>query len=303
MPIIPKYKQNFQTHMIESQGRPIALSVLENDPSATTVLFYPGTMCSPLMYSVFLQELFNCGLNVVGIHPLSHRLSPVVKKDFTFDDILQNGKDAELFARERFSGPIVLCGHSQGGILALTHCLDNPHIQACFPISTLLPHIANAAQVTRFGFAQNHRHILLPLLRFFAKICPTLPVPLNFYLQPQRIFANAHKVSCPEKNCRASYPLSLIASLFSQDLSAAEESGHINCPLHLITAKDDMLFSLSMMHDVFTRIQAKQKKLYVVEGGGHLCVVSTVYAQHIATHIAESCASYMLRICTPYKTS
>ncbi len=294
MPLHPKIPP-IRTEFIQSQGLPIALSVLKNSPAATTVLFYPGTMSSPLMYSVLLQELYLAGFNVVGLHPLGHRFSSKAKKAFTFEDIMQNGKDAENFIRQNFSGPLVVCGHSQGGILALAHSINNLHVAACFSINTLLPHRPEAALVTRFAFAMRHRQKYLSMLRFFARILPTFPVPLWLYLQPKRIFAHLYKVSCPEANCLNSYPLAFISSLFHLNLHSAEEEGNIHCPFYLFAAQDDTLFPLSMMQELFAHIQA-EKTCIVLNGGGHLCALSTLYSQNIARHMAAACAGRGLHI-------
>ncbi len=296
MPMLSPSISHFRTEIIQSQGIPIALSLLERDPAATTVLFYPGTVSSPLMYSIFLYELFALGVNVLGIHPLSHGLSPRQKKDFTFDDILQNGKDAESFAHKYFSGPLVLCGHSQGGILALAHSINNKSIKACFPISTLLPHNDNAASVTRLAFIAHHKQKLLAKLRSMAKIFPLLPIPFWMYLDHKRILAHGYKMFSPEKNCRSGYPLSFIANFFNQDLSQAEQMGNISCPFFLLTARNDMLFPLSLMQDTLERIQVEQKKLIIIEGGGHLCPLSQVYAKQMAAHVVAECAGLGLYI-------
>ncbi len=299
MPKTVYLTQRFRTKFIKSQNVYVALSLLETDPKATTVIFYPGTVSSPIMYSMLLHELFFLGVNVVGVHPLSHGLSPNTKKDFTFDDILQNGKDAENFAREHFSGPLVVCGHSQGGILALAHSLNNDAIKACFSIGTLLPHKDNAASVTRLAVAVRYKQKLLAALQTLARSFPLFPIPFFLYLDYQRILANAYKVFNPENNNRLSYPLSFIASLFNKDMSQAENKEQIRCPFFLFSPRNDELFSLNLMQDVFKCIVAEQKKLIMIEGGGHLAPLSRVYAKHIAAHIVAECAGLGLHIHTP----
>ncbi len=273
---------------IQSQV-PIALSVFEKDPKAVTVLFYPGTMATPHMYPTLLQELYNFGCNVVGIHPLSHGLSPKIKKNFTLDDIVQNGLDAEVWAREYFQGPIVVSGHSQGGILAVAHAMNNQNIAASFPLSTLLPHRDDAITVTHFAKLKAYRHNILNGLRILTKIMPRLPIPFVAYLSIKKIVANAYKVYAPRSDCRFTYPLSHIYSLFSKDLSS--KTGSISCPVILITAKDDALFPLSMMQETLDEINAEQKKLIVIASGGHLAATSKYYAKHVAAYIAEECAA------------
>ncbi len=287
---------------IPSCGTSITLTVLEAAPEAVTVLFYPGTMASPLMYPLLLNELHRLGCNVVGIHPLSHGLSPREKISFTFEDILQNGKDAQRFARQYFSGPIVVSGHSQGGILSLAHALHNPHIQGIFPITTLLPQRDEAGSVTRMRALLKYKSPLLRVMRFMASCLPFVPIPFLAYLELKPLLHKAHKVYAPSIHKRASYPLRFISSLFHVDLSAAEREGAISCPLMLLTAKDDQLFPLTLMQSTYDAIKAPRKKLIVIHGGGHLCAVSRLYAPHIAAHIAQSCAALGLPLHTlPHK--
>ncbi len=283
---------------IPSCGTSITLTVLETAPEAVTVLFYPGTMASPLMYPVLLNELHRLGCNVVGIHPISHGLSPKNKTSFTFEDILQNGKDAERWVKQHFSGPMVVSGHSQGGILSLAHALHNAHIQGVFPITTLLPHREESSAVTRLRAMLTHKETILGLMRFMAKNLPSLPIPFLAYLELKPLLKNAHKVYAPNIQKRASYPISFISSLFHLDLSAAEQIDGILCPFILLTAKDDQLFPLTLMQSTFDAITAPQKRLIVLDGGGHLCAVSRLYAQHIAAHIAQSCAALGLPLHT-----
>ncbi len=292
-----KYQlQQAKTVRIPSQKNTIVLSVLENSPEAVTVLFYPGTMSSPHMYGVILEELHAKGCNVVGIHPLSHGLSPKTQRIFTFDDILQNGKDAQAWAQNYFSGPIVVSGHSQGGILALAHAVDNPALAACFPMCTLLPQSEDAASVTRFGFLLHHKDKFLSFLRTLARVFPFLPIPFWLYLKPKHILSHAYKVFAPSQGLRYTYPLAFISSLFNKNLHAAEVKGHIHCPLFILSAKNDTLFSWTMMQNILHAVQAPQKKLIGISGGGHLCAVSRVYAKHMAAIIAAHCAGLGLPI-------
>ncbi len=291
---------------IPSQGTSIALTVLENHPHAVTVLFYAGTMASPTMYTLLLHELHRLGCNVVGIHTMSHGESPKEKKLFTLSDLVQNGKDAHSWARKHFSGPIVVSGHSQGGILALAHALNAPsqgelQVDAIFPIGLLLPHKDDAIFITRLASLHAYKKPFLALLRFFDGFIPFLPIPFIAYLQIQRVLKNAYKVYIPRQGNRLSYPLRFISSLFHADFSQAEIAGHIHCPLILLTAKNDVLFPLSLMEKTLGSIQAPSKKCIVIDGGGHLCATSRIYAKHIAAHIAAHCAGLGFSLHTTQK--
>jgi len=61
---------------IPSTDTRIVLSVYPAAPGAPVVVFVPGTMTHPLFYDEFLTRLSAEGINVVGVHPLSHGKSP-----------------------------------------------------------------------------------------------------------------------------------------------------------------------------------------------------------------------------------
>ncbi len=279
-----------RTVQIPSQGTSIALTIWENAPEAVTVLFYPGTMASPFMYLILLEELHRLGCNVVAIHPVGHGLSLSSKKCFTFEDILHNGKTAQNFAQHYFRGPIVVCGHSQGGILSLAHALDDSQIAAIFPITTLLPQREDAIHITRLSPLWKKKDLFLKVMRTASRVMPFFPIPFLAYLQLSRVCQNGYKIYAPTRASRISYPLCFISSLFHQDFSKAEQEGHISCPVILLTAKDDVLFPLATMESSLDAIKAPMKKLIVLEKGGHLCAMSRVYAKHIAAHVAAHCA-------------
>lgn len=280
----------YRQESLVSCGVPIALSVWERRPQAATALFYPSTMASPLLHRFFLEELWRMGLNVVGLHPLSHGQSPKIKKDFTFAHILRNGLDAADWIRQRMDGPLIVTGHSQGGIFALAHAARDSRIAAAVPITTLLPQHPDAGLVTRFHRILRRRETLLAILRAGARLMPRLPVLMPFYLEINRIMAGAVEPLSDWRCLRASYPLRFICSLFTEDISDACVPGNIACPVLLITAKNDALFTLPLMRAMLDDIAAPQKKLLLIDGGGHLAPLCGPYARQIAARMAEHCA-------------
>ncbi len=288
----------FHNVTIASQESSITLSILKAHPRATTILFYPGTMASPFMYPELLKHLHAMGCNVIGIHLQGHGLSPSNNRAFTMEDLIQNGRDAEAYALQEFSGPLVLCGHSQGGILTLAHCLKTTSIAAAFPICTLMPQMANAGTVTRLKNFLHFKEPFIKALTCLANVAPRMPMTFLAYLELGKILENSYKVVAPRSQCRNTYPLRFIHSLFTMDLHKASEDGTITCPFFLLTAKNDTLFPLALMEETLGAIKAPYKKLIQIHGGGHLCAVSKVYAQHIAAHITAHCAGLGLPLYT-----
>lgn len=330
---------------ILSGSVPVVLTVWRVDPAATTVVFYPGTMSGAHYYRALLEQIAAQGVNVVGLHPLSHGDSPSRKYLFTFEDIVQNGRDAVLWARHHMKGPVVIAGHSQGGIAALAHALasfgtatpapeaspattayaapaplpntaDNaglsipagvspllaqpvqqappdtspsPLPDAAFLLCTLLPQHPRAIEVTLFApFAQWHASLLRGI-RKLARWLPWLPIMVPMYLSLPRIFAGSRNAVRPQGHMRAFYPLRFIASLFSADLMAATRAGGLACPVSLITAHNDALFTPNLQACMWDAIAAPCKQRIVLTGGGHLAPFVPLYAAEIATHMAARC--------------
>ncbi len=108
----------YEELLIESRGVPIALSIWKGNTGAPCIVFLPGTMTHPLFYEELLDSLSRAGFNVVGVHYLGHGKSPRLEQLFSFNDLVQNGRDAISYATQRFKSSIVVLGSSQGGMVA-----------------------------------------------------------------------------------------------------------------------------------------------------------------------------------------
>lgn len=289
---------------IHSDAVPIVLSTCITNLSATTVVFYPGTMAGPMYYRLLLDTLVLQGFNVVAVHPLSHGDSPRLKYLFTFDDIVQNGQDAVLWARQHTKGPVVIAGHSQGGIVALAHALRPiAPVDAAFLLCTILPQHPRAIELTIFApFAKWYVGLLRGISRL-ARWVPWLPIIVPMYLSIRKIFRGSRGMQRPHGHMRVFYPLGFIASLFSADLTAATRQGGITCPLSLITAQTDALFTPDLMSCMWDAIKAPAKQRIVLAGGGHLVPFVPCYVAEIAAHMSARCAALGLATSPPPATT
>jgi pimeloyl-ACP methyl ester carboxylesterase len=282
-----------------SCGVPMTLSIWKAGSNAPSVVFYPGTMASPLLYSELLHRLREYGFNALGIHHLSHGKSPRIKKTFTFQELLQNGKDAVTYALERFAGRVALAGHSQGGILCLAQAGQDERLSAAFPFCFLLPEQPEAIEVTRLRRFAPQRERLLRLLARAAAYMPRFPVVIPMYLDLERIFTGNYGVSAESAlhGARLSYPLAYVASLFSANLAYLTQEGNIQCPVLGMVAGDDALFTPGLMREMLGRIRAPHKELIVMPGGGHMAPLSPQGAAEYAAVVHERCAGLGLFAC------
>ena len=104
-----------------------------------------------------------------------------------------------------------------------------------------------------------------------ARIAPGLPVPLWAYLDLDRVCGQ------PETRRRfltdplglRAYPLGFLAELVTTDLSGMRD-GSIRCPVLVLAATGDPLFSFGYTRRVFDQIVAPAKELLVFEVDRHL---------------------------------
>lgn len=279
-----------QTLSLTSRGQDIALSVWSRGRGASTVVFLPGTLASPLLYADFLQELWYMGLNVVGVHPVGHGLSarPAV---FTLDDLVGNALDAAAWARETLGGPVIASGHSQGGIVALAHALRDATLAAAMPVTTLIPTHQRAVEVTRLARLAPHREALLRGLGALARRFPTLPVVAPLYLPLARAFAGAQRARFYPGEVRKSYPLAFVHSLFTAPQVNADGGRRLTCPLTVFAACNDALFPPALLRDMLAAVDAPQKRLVLLSGGGHLAPLCPRPAAELARRMAQQCAA------------
>jgi alpha-beta hydrolase superfamily lysophospholipase len=260
-----------------------ALEIWSN-PGAGSILFYPGTMLSPLQYRPLLEALRRAGFNVAALHLRGHGINSH-RTAFSFDDLLQDGLNAEKWLQQKNYGPVAVCGHSQGGMLATAHAAASPNIVASMPISSMLPQMDEAIELTHFAPLKKYRERIQRLIQKSARLLPRLPLPIQSYLSLGRVMAGAHHCTMNRQHIRLFYPLGFLHSLFAADIGP-----RLHCPLCLFNARDDALFTPQLTRRVFDRLQAPAKKLVWLPSGGHLAAMNPHLCLFIARHAAAFCA-------------
>jgi len=262
----------YEEVLIESGTGPIALSLWKSEKEDPVIVFFPGTMTHPLFYGDFLGRLSSAGFNVIGVHPVGHGKSPRVRRIYGFEDMIRNGKDAVTYAISRFNDNVVLMGSSQGGILAIALAGQDSRVRAAFPHNILMPELPESIGVTRFPRWSGHLRSLLTLsMRAGSKIAPGLQVPLTLYLDLDRITQDKKVIEqvYTDPLGLTSYPLYFLSSLFNADLSRVSD-GSIRCPVVVIAADGDPLFSFDYTKKVFGLIKAPHKELLTFHLNRHL---------------------------------
>lgn len=251
---------------------------------AQTLLFYPGSMLGPRHYNLLLQAFRKTGFTVVGLHLAGHDLNLATRLD-SFKSLLLQGLEAETWLEKNNYGPLIVCGHSQGGILALAHASESSRLRAAFAISAIFPQLDDAIELTRFAHFARYRKNILKYIIKFASLMPWFPIPLPAYLSIKKILAGKQKPSVMGSGFgRLSYPLKYLADLFSTNISVG-----LLCPFYLYSALNDALFTPKLIQKTFDVIKAPQKHLVWLENGGHMAPLNPYWANFIAKNTAEAC--------------
>jgi len=262
----------YEEVIIESNSVPIALSIWKSKKEAPCIVFFPGTMTHPLFYEEFLNLLSLSGFNVIGIHPVCHGKSPRVKKLYSFDEMLQNGKDAISYAIDRFNDKVFIMGSSQGGILTIALAgLDN-RIKAAFPHNILIPNLPDSICVTRFPYSFRHAYkFIVMAMKVGRKLFPKLQVHISFYLDVSKVTKNKQVYEQLEHDPIGfmEYPLCFLTSLFCADLEQVYD-GSIKCPVIVLVGKGDPLFPFEYTKKVFELINAPYKEMLIFNEDKHL---------------------------------
>lgn len=259
--------------LIDSGGLQVALSVWDGDPTVPALVFLPGTMTHPLFYEEFLDAINRAGHTVVGVHPPGHGKSPRPRRHrLRLADLVRSAVDAVAWLRQEHPGtPVAVLGSSQGGILALAVAARPTGAAAVLAHNVLDPAVPDTVTVTRApARLAPVLPVIRPLVGALGRLLPGLPVPFDAYLDVTRVTGRADVADrfYTDPLGLRSYPLALLADLVTTDLP-----GPARCPVVVIAASGDPLFSLDYTRQVFARIHAPSTSLVVVDSEHHLLFV------------------------------
>lgn len=278
-------------------------------PGATSVLFLPGTMLCPLQYRLFLQALYGQGFSVAGLHFSGHGAAPHVWR-LRLSHLLHDAQAASRWLRTHGSGPTVLCGHSQGGILTLALACGGtypqadrpsvplaplPDVAAFFAVCAVFPQHEELLSLTRLAPLAGQRARIARLANRLARRLPALPVPLFGYLSLRRLLAGQRQADLPLAGRRLSYPLALLTDLLA--LHVAEATSR---PFFLLGAHNDALFRPVQLERTLQRLAAPRKELYLLPSGGHMLLMQREAARACAAFLGRRCRELGLPLRAPH---
>jgi alpha-beta hydrolase superfamily lysophospholipase len=270
-----QHPERYREVVLLSGGFPVVLSVWAGSVGEPAVLFIPGTATHPLLYEDLLDELNAAGLTVVGLHLAGHGKSPRLRRRLTFDLLVTNVLDALVWAQNAFPrAPRVLLGTSQGSILAMAAAARTDGLERVVLHNVLAPGLADSLLVTRAPAWWRPAHTVVRRgLQALERLAPGMPVPVWAYLDPTRVSRDPGVIERFDTDPlgRRSYPLAVLAGMVQVDAAAP-----IGCPVTVLTAAGDRLFSLEYTRAAFELIQAPDKELAVIDAGEHMILTEAL---------------------------
>lgn len=268
----------YEEVQVDSGGVPIVLSVWHAEPARAMVVFLAGTMVHPLFYGEFLDGLAAEGFTVVGVHSQGHGKSPRTGAPLSWDALVGNARNAVDYAADRFGGPLVLMGSSQGGMLAMAVAACGGPLAGVVAHNVLDPADPSALRVTRFpSWLTVARRPLRWLVGLSGRLLAWLPVPIGAYLDLGRVCGEPESLERFRSDPLAlrAYPSRFLASLFTADLSGMTD-GSIRCPVVVLAATGDPLFPIADARRLYARIAAPAKRLVEIDLGRQLILTDCV---------------------------
>lgn len=260
---------SYREEYIKSGKGNIALSIWDTGKHNPCIIFLPATMAYPAFWNDILTRLSESEINVIGIHFVGHGKSGRKIRKYSFSDMLQNIYDVISFTEKNFNSQIGVLGTSQGGILAVAAACEDMRIKAVFSHNVMLPQLKESICITKFP--KWSYNIMNNLMSIGAKLVPTLQVPIQFYLDLDKVFLSnewKEKFFDDQFNLKK-YSIYFLNSLFKADLGKVTD-GSIECPVVIFASKGDRLFTIEYAQKVFELIKAKDKEMVLFDVNTHL---------------------------------
>lgn len=257
-------------------------------------------MLGPLQYRVFLRALHAQGFSVAALHLTGHGDTRHIWR-FRLTDLLDDVRRAAAYLLQRHGGPVILCGHSQGGILTLSLAcggslpaadgrpfvvapLDG--VAAFCAVSAVFPQSDDLLRLTLLARLRDRRPAIQQGLLRVARHLPSLPLPLFCYLSPRRLLAGHGTIDLPLAGRRLTYPLALLTELLSLRINTNAQR-----PFLLMGARNDALFTPDILRATLARLDAPSKALHLLPTGGHMLLMQEDTARETAACMAlHACA-------------
>ena len=271
-----------QEQYIDFHGVPIHLDIYNKgiNPSATTLIWCPGTSAHCRFYQEFLFRIWKHGYRVIGVDQIGHGKSGGERGHFTMQLFIEVLQAAITFAQQelKVTGKIVVGGSSLGGFTAFYTGEMDSRVAA-----TICHNIKYGMAFTSpLRFTDRFR---LGLLAFMVKIAPKSRMGVWTYIKQEDLIDPSNEkskrlmeVGFADPLLSSKYSLTAIYSQFKWTPPVKLED--FKTPCFLLLGSRDPIFPVSFEKRIFDAIGAP-KEMGLIEGGSHMIILEQ----------AEKCAS------------
>ena len=270
---------------VDHRGRLIHLELHEVDAEAPCFVIPHGLGDHSRRHLGLAAALAERGWSSLLVDREGHGLSEGRRGDATLESDLAVIEMAIAIARERFDGPVLLCGDSLGGIASWYLLTREPDVDAAICHCIAHPDVNHDPTV----------RIKAPLTRGVSRVVPIAPVPV-------RQIANYDHVALDPVTKR--YFDDEVDGLFNFAVSARAAGSYtrfspaipwesVRTPVLVVIGSEDRLVSPRFTRECFDRARPPHADYLEIEGAGHqlflddLGLVIDPLAEWAAEHLAE----------------
>jgi alpha-beta hydrolase superfamily lysophospholipase/nucleoside-diphosphate-sugar epimerase len=247
--------------LVDHRGRLIHLELHEVDAEAPCFVIPHGLGDHSRRHLGLATALAERGWNSLLVDREGHGLSEGRRGDATLESDLAVIELAIGIARERFGGPVVLCGDSLGGIASWYLLTREPDVDAAICHCIAHPEVNHDPAV----------RIKAPLTRGLSRVVPTAPIPV-------RQIANYDHVALDPVTKR--YFDDEVDGLFNFTVTARAAASYtrfspgipwesVRTPVLVMIGSEDRLVSPRFTRECFDRTRPPHAEYLEIEGAGH----------------------------------
>jgi pimeloyl-ACP methyl ester carboxylesterase len=274
--LISKWEKNVKIERIKSGNREINVEVYNSGkPNSSTIVFSHGIAGYARVLLPFLIPLFEKGYNIVAPDLMGFGYNTGLKGDYTWNNHLENLKDATLFAKNKFTGKVFLGGASMGGPLA--YATDARYNCADGLICWCLFDFADKEFINKETNTKRLTYPLLPFLKLSSALLGKMRLKTEYFVSYDTLTESTEFNHLLKEDPQAGTLISLrgATSLVTQSKPDVLHAQY-NKPVLVCQPENDRMTPAYYTQKVFEKLKSTQNK-YVPFIGGHFPIDPKIY--------------------------
>ncbi len=267
--LISKWTKYVTEETIISNNRKMHIEIYDaGNPNNPTLIFAHGIAGYARLLLPFLIPIREKGYNIIAPDLQGFGYSEGLKGDFEWDVHLQNLSDTINYAKQRFSGKIILGGASMGGPLAYATAARFGGIDAlacwCLWDFSDKEFMLNETNTKKFTY------LLIPIFKLLCSVMGNIRLKTYTLVSYETLSDSYEMNSLVKKDPQAGTHISLkgAASLVTQskpDISHNE----FKLPVLIVQPGSDRMTPVKYTEKTFKKLGSEKKKYVKLDGAEH----------------------------------